>query len=250
MAFASLYLTLFEQLATTTEGHGEELQTLGLLFDMLLVPSTDGHAVDRYREALGCIEQVISSCASASDIEWLLELVESVAARRILDRSAVVHFLDCIATKLHAHSRHVMQAHWDVLEHVCVNLGLDEWFNANRPPQAPDGAARSVAAIGLRDKTVAIYTLTEQAGRRAQAVLEQRFPGVRVRCFNDLVASPRLTSAAKEADVFVMVSWSATHAATDAIKEARSKLKPLLQPTGKGAASILQSIAQFVALPS
>ena len=56
---------------------------------------------------------------------------------------------------------------------------------------------------------MAVYTLTESAGKQFKAILEARAPRVRVSLCNDLVASNRLKQLARQADVFLIATWSA-----------------------------------------
>jgi hypothetical protein len=62
-----------------------------------------------------------------------------------------------------------------------------------------------------------------------------------------LVGSDRLQHAARTADLFVVVTGSASHAATGFIEAKRPASLPLLHPTGKGTASILQVVQAYLA---
>jgi hypothetical protein len=94
--------------------------------------------------------------------------------------------------------------------------------------------------------SVAAYTLTERAGKQFQSVLESLAPGVRVSLAHDLHASPRLKQLARQADLFVLVTSSAKHAASDCVRANRPPEKPTLLPTGKGAASLLASVRGYI----
>lgn len=100
----------------------------------------------------------------------------------------------------------------------------------------------------LGGMTVAIYTLVERAAEQARQALAALTPTTRVELCVDHVASPRLTALARNADLFVMVTWAAKHAATDAIRRERPNDKPLIMPTGKGASSLLEAIDRWAGL--
>ena len=88
---------------------------------------------------------------------------------------------------------------------------------------------------------IGIYTLTEGAGQRAKLILQKYFPGVRVETNNDGVATDRLVSLAKNADLFVFAWKSSKHQAYYCVKDSR-KERDIIMPTGKGTASIVKGV--------
>jgi hypothetical protein len=98
----------------------------------------------------------------------------------------------------------------------------------------------------LSQLSVAIYTLTEAVGDRVKRILEYNAPGVRVSISHDKVGTTRLGQLAGNSDLFIMATASAKHAATQFIESKRSKDLPILRPAGKGSASMLRSIREFL----
>lgn len=96
-------------------------------------------------------------------------------------------------------------------------------------------------AIRLADLRIAIYTLTESSSRQAKTAIEQTVTSVKVDCNADHGGTARLRALAENADLFVMTSLSAKHAATDFIREHRGD-RPLLYAQGRGFSSILRAI--------
>ena len=92
---------------------------------------------------------------------------------------------------------------------------------------------------------VGIYTLTEGAGQRAKGVLERMFPKARFEINGDAVATGRLNSLAKNADIFVFAWKSSKHQAYYCIKEARLG-QDIVMPIGKGSASILTGVLDAI----
>ena len=139
------------------------------------------------------------------------------------------------------------EARWNDADYaLLVEFATEAGHPEAVPPRSPNAAPEddSPPTDPLRayaDQYVALYTLTETAAMRAQQVLERLAPGVRVATSAAHGGSDRLKAMARGADVFVMVTWSATHAATDFIETHRAG-KPLLRPRGKGTASILRSL--------
>lgn len=96
----------------------------------------------------------------------------------------------------------------------------------------------------LRDKSVALYSLQESALRHAATALRELAPGIAVACFHDKVGgSPSLRTAAATADLFVIATSVAKHAATGFI-EMNRRHKPVLYARGGGAASLLAALKE------
>jgi hypothetical protein len=67
----------------------------------------------------------------------------------------------------------------------------------------------------LGGRSIAVYTLTTRAAEQFRRVVEARAPGAAVTLLHDLDASKRLEQHARQAALFVLVTASAKHAATD-----------------------------------
>jgi hypothetical protein len=98
-------------------------------------------------------------------------------------------------------------------------------------------------ASPLSGQRIAVYTLTESAGRQAQSALAEIAPNAVVELNHDHVGTKALAGLAATADIFIIVWTSAKHAATDFIKEHRNG-KPVLYANGRGASSILRVIEE------
>ena len=97
----------------------------------------------------------------------------------------------------------------------------------------------------LNGKQVAIHTLLEPTALRVKQALQER-------CQCEVVVnfehdgSPQLQQLAESADIFIIVTRSAKHAATKFIEQHRQG-KALLRPKGRGSSGILATIQQFIA---
>ena len=102
----------------------------------------------------------------------------------------------------------------------------------------------------LSGKTIALYSLQENALRRSAEIV-QALTGVCVETFHDHVGgSSALRSAAVTADIFVLATAAAKHAATTFIQSRRPKGSTTLFARGQGSASILESLRQFTLRPT
>jgi hypothetical protein len=96
----------------------------------------------------------------------------------------------------------------------------------------------------LVEKVLAMYSLNERALNRVKAMLEKSVVGVKVLTFSDKSGgSPALREAARTADVFLIVTGAAKHAATGYIEANRGRGLKTLRSHGKGSASMLRLLA-------
>ena len=91
-------------------------------------------------------------------------------------------------------------------------------------------------------KTIAIYSLTESASKRASDIIKKMIPKINVKISNDKVGNPRLEVWAKTADIFIIAASSAKHAATEFITNNRPKEKTTLWSKGKGSTTIFRAL--------
>ena len=122
-------------------------------------------------------------------------------------------------------------------------VGADAVAALKRDTQSEDPEAKS--KLDLNGKTIGIYTLAESAGARAKAALEALSPSCKVIVNSDLVATARLSSLAKTADIFVFAWKSSSHQAFYCVKDALAGIAPIWVP-GKGTASILRAIFDHI----
>ncbi len=90
----------------------------------------------------------------------------------------------------------------------------------------------------MTGKKLAIYTLTEGAGRRAKIILTGLFPQLDIRLNHDTSATDALLNLASTADYFIFASRSAAHQAFYPVTRKRNDI---LYPEGKGSSSIISA---------
>src|SRR6266567_3280659 len=136
---------------------------------------------------------------------------------------------------------------WMLLAELASELGASEVVKAVRPPEdEADGAHAAPTRGALAGKMVAIYTLTDPAATRAAEFLTRNFDDVVVEVSNDHVASDRLRTLARAADIFVVATRSAKHAATTFIEAQRPPGRPIVYAAGKGSASLIRALFSYI----
>src|SRR5262249_54445300 len=141
--------------------------------------------------------------------------------------------------------RRIDPGQWALLRCVGEELGLPDtsWHT----PGEDETTVPLDQWKALDGKRIALYSLRESALRRTEGILRGLCSSVQVQIFNDLVGgSPALRTAAATADIFVLTTGAAKHAATLYIESNRPKSRVTLYARGQGSASALAAIRQYV----
>lgn len=199
-----------------------------------------------YTDTLECMQEFIQPAAGSRTIHWLIGVMEvSLAhpspATELREQLwvLVLSALRSVRTQLTVTQRRLLSSLTETLGWV-----EPEW-TIPAPEAAPLNAIDTALRQALAGKLVGIYTLTESSARQAEGILRESIPGVKVTLAHDKDGSTPLRALAENADVFVMVTGSAKHAATDFIRTWRAKNRPLLYARGKGASSILRALEEY-----
>jgi hypothetical protein len=245
-AFRDIYRLLLELLLCSLEGSQADLAFFNQLLDVLLsLAAADAAA---YRELVTFGRDLWGKLDSPVLLDWLLDFLECLVIHPCTDKEARQACLQDALNAFQKHFRRVSADQQEVLKLLASDLGQPELFNQYFPESEgtqPDPASDPFAL--LAERSVAVYTLSESAGRQFQTVLERRCPKVRISLCHDRDASNRLKQLAKQADMFVMVTARAKHTAISAIEDNRPRSMPLLRPGGKGSASMLRALREHLA---
>lgn len=198
-----------------------------------------------YRLVLRDLADLVPKAVGTRTLDWLLDTLEVVVTHPAADRPAMEGLWDAVLGTLQPLASRFEVGQLEVMADLARIVGRSSALAAIG--SAPVASEVEHGGDALADQLVAIYTLTEEVGRRVKQALQAEFPRVRCELLHDLVNSPRLADLAKRADLFVVCWQSAKHAAKDAIKQARPVDRPTLFPTGRGSSSISREIREFAA---
>jgi hypothetical protein len=115
-----------------------------------------------------------------------------------------------------------------------LGTGL-EWPEAE---QAELGSA----LIDLPSLKVLLYSLDEGVLMRTAALLETLAPGSEVKLSHDHVGTPRLRQHSRGADLIVLATRCAKHAATGFIRSHARSWTQVIEADGSGSASMLRAV--------
>lgn len=242
-ALRPIAILLFDLIALDETLTSTDLELLQLLVGQLL---TIGVSPTDYGNLVSGLEDVQQRIGSYAHLAWSLDICEALAiapAPGDRAREARQQFFLLLVGQAQPFAHRLERA--DVLPFVLLSrdFGLDpEVLGAIT---LPSPAGEDIETPDLSGKLIAIYTLAEAAARRAKAALMEMFPGVRVETNADTVATARLTSLAKAADIFVFAWKSSSHQAYYCVKDAMGAREPVMV-AGKGTASLLRAVLDSV----
>ncbi|QDV37410.1 protein DpdD [Tautonia plasticadhaerens] len=243
-AFREIYAWLTELLYVSTEGGLTDLIVFNDLLEALLGLGT-GDA-GSYRGLVEYVDRLWDAYASPATLDWVLDALELLTAFPRPAPEPLAELFRSIAGRCQGFLRKVGPEQRDLLTALGRDLGEDALIDRAFPLISEQPHASANLLAGLADTSVAIYTLNEVAARQVKQILESRAPGVRVSLCHETGGGSRLRQLARQSDLFIMAVASATHAATDFISKNRPPHMPLLRPLGKGSASMLRVVRDYL----
>jgi hypothetical protein len=131
---------------------------------------------------------------------------------------------------------------------LASELGMKGLFKNANVSTNEDARDERYDPLSSLSGKVAIYTLTESAGIRAKNTLRMRSPLCKVELSHDKSGNAHLRDLARSADIFVVATSSAKHAATIFIETNRLSKNSLIRPLGKGTSSILKALVDYLSV--
>jgi len=219
------------------------MDSAAVLFRALLSLAPSAEA---YRRLLADCLSLVGEGAGVRAASWLLEIIDETIVADAPDQSAREQFWHEAIGRLTPVASQLTALQRAGLGHLGSALGWAENTSPETFETATSSQADQELASRLSGKLIAIYTLTESAAAQAVQRLHLHAPGADVRVSSEHVGTKALKSLAENADLFVVVAASATHAATDFIR-ANLGGGDLVFAAGRGALSILRAIDEWSA---
>jgi hypothetical protein len=234
-AFRPLYAGLHVLLLLAEQRSPDDLELLRQLAECRVVV---GMTVADYMQLATDLEGLLEENRSLATLGWALDVAEVLSLNPAPDPAARLRFQAAVLGMAESLAHRLDTAQARAVRLLCRDAKLDV------PTSVSEVAVRAVRPASpfarLAGKHVAIYTLAEQAGRRAAELLRELVPQVQVTVRNDTVCTDQLAALARSADVFIFAWRSSKHQAYYCIRNHRPKALPFLHPLGKGSASIMQ----------
>jgi len=202
---------------------------------LLEIALRGGLSSAEYRMLLDDIRGESGRWVSVNEASLVLDICDVVARAPSPDKEAHLRFLQSLLAPLSAQAGR-LEPDQLALARVINNefhLGFVWTDQGSSQPGQQAGTDRR--------ENVLLYSLDEGALRRVSGVLADLAPGLKVQLSSDHVGSPQLKQWVQRADLVIMATRCATHAATGFI---RSYVRPeatVREAQGAGSASLLRA---------
>jgi hypothetical protein len=221
-----------------------DVQVIANLVGILL---ESGLSAERYRQLVEDFCALWDRVDSPAYLGAAIDMLDVLLTQACPNPGVREAFFRKLLASFQRWQRRIRPDQWTLLADLASELGESEVVEAVRPREDEPDDTRATSTRGmLAGKMVAIYTLTDTAGARAAEFLNRNFDNVAVEVSNDHVATDRLRALARAADIFVVATRSAKHAATTFIESQRPPEKPTLYAAGKGSASLIQALFSYI----
>ncbi|MFI2118728.1 protein DpdD [Streptomyces rubiginosohelvolus] len=195
-----------------------------------------------FASALEWTEFIVSANVSAVTTTWAIDILQTATATSAAATSpATVEFFYKITNTVRPFKTALNPTDLEAIKLIAGELGagVPEDLLADQVQDADPGAPYRY----LQDSKVVLYSLTESATTRAAQILRILVPKIDIETSAEHDGSSKLAAQAAKADVFVVVTASAKHAATDFIAAKRGT-RPVVLVNSRGSSAILRELAE------
>ena len=212
-----------------------------LTSDLIYSLINTAHTEEQYKEAIDGLEMCWDSVKSINSLDYILETVDILLDNVCANTQSRIN----IWNKIQQFCISNWQRLNDQQHLIAIQVAKEIISSSEQFPPLKTKDSDEETNVDLTGKRLAIYTLTEGAGRRAKAIIMQLFPDLDVHVNHDKSATSSLINLAKTADYFIFSSKSAAHQAFYPVTKERNDI---LYPTGKGSSSIVSSFVNALAV--
>jgi hypothetical protein len=215
-----------------------DLEAVSMIAEALM---EGGVSADEYDTLLlACLLPAWRRVMSPRSVGWLEDTLQLLAHQQCPDPDARSSFTAETAATLGAFANALPEEHRIALHEAYDRLGQPGMLEV--APATP--SIDDEAWCGLESRRIFIYTLVEPAGMRAREYIAAREPTATIEVWFEQNAERRMLESAAAADLVVIATRAAKHAATEAIERAVSSRNPVVYPTGKGWSSIVAAVRE------
>lgn len=226
----SLATTIFNILLSSEPGRTERQVSLTLLEEVLHVGCTS----QEYAELIDAVSHQLPMLG-ARDAAWLAQCMDVFLAFSTPDPARRSALLSDAAGNATAWIDRLEPSDSALLHYVFADAGISF---ATTPTSATAQAERAPQHVRL----VGIYSLLEGAARVASNRIRALFPNVEVHTSSGHVNSDSLTALVRSADVMLVQTSHAKHAATQAIDAASADPTRVVLVHGRGATALVRAL--------
>ena len=232
-----MYISVLEFITLFEIQDQKTLSSSQNIVETLLLTSPND---EQYRTILETIESIIEKTNGKNLVNWLLDYAELFISYNASDEEARDSIIQTILQRVYGHKDWLESYQIDLVLKLATSINIAELYDSlqeNKIDEVEDRWEK------YENKTIGIYTLSENAGKEAKRRLEEYIKNVKVILNHDKASTTALKSMVEASHYVVLVTQSAKHAASGAIQKIlRQRGDDPLFPIGKGSSSIIASL--------
>jgi len=232
-----MYISVLEFITLFEIQDQKTLSSSQNIVETLLLTSSDEK---QYGVILENIESIIERTNGKNLVNWLLDYAELFISYNASDEKARDSIIQAILQRVYRHKDWLESYQVDLLLKLASSINMAELYHSLQKKTIDEVEDRWEK---YENKTIGIYTLSENAGKEAKRRLEEYIKNVKVILNHDKASTTALKSMVEASHYVVLVTQSAKHAASGAIQKIlRQRGDDPLFPIGKGSSSIIASL--------
>lgn len=213
---------------------------LGAVCSLLGSFLRSGPSAVEYSDVLGDIRAFAPQWVSIATASRAIDLADAVACGPVGDGAARMDFVATLLSPLNQQRHRMPRSLLQLARLVTDDVTLDyDWTVAESDVEESADSPRI-------EHRILLYSLDSGTLDRVRTVIAQRWPDARVYVSDDKDGNPTLRQHARNADLIVMATRRATHAATGFIGN-NAAGAVIRYPDGSGSASMLRAVEDGVA---
>lgn len=211
---------------------------LGALCSLLQVFLRGAPGAREYREALDGIRSYATQWVAVGTAVRAVDLADAVACGPAVDNDARTGLITTLLSPLNQQRTRLSAPLRALADLVCSDVGLAfDWIIPESHEVAPPVPATAV------DPFILLYSLDPGTLSRVKATIEVQWPQARVEVSSVKVGGdPALRQYARDADIIVLATRRAAHAATGYIADNAGAQAGFYYPDGSGTGSMLRAV--------
>jgi hypothetical protein len=204
---------------------------------LLEIALRGGLAADDYRSLLDDLRAECDRWVSLNQATSVLDICDNVARAPCPDQEARLRLMHSLLLPLSLQSGRLEVDQLELARIIDRELRLDlVWAR-------PGDGSPDQPTVTHKARDVLLYSLDETVLARVSTALSALSLGLRVRVSSDQVGGPQLKQWVNRADIVVMATRCATHAATGFIRSNARAGAIIREADGSGSASLLRAVS-------
>lgn len=195
-----------------------------------------GPEVSAYAEVLEDVASFAPRWVSPQRPEFALDLAEVVALEACPDADIASSFVAVLLERIYSQNRVLSRVQSASAQAITDDLGLG-WQWALREDEVADGVPQACRGV----ETILLYSMNQRVLDRVRNVLLATLPGITIHLSSDKAGNADLRRRCQSADLIVLATQCATHAATGFITDNAKKAR-VLYANGAGSGSMLKAL--------